>query len=101
MLVIYGAIALCNCAYAALETTLSLWMEEELHHTSRTVGMDFLGLSFPLLALFPLSGWLGNRFGRAVLILIGLVLQGACSGTMPVTHGQGIPVVLALFGVGV
>jgi len=77
VLVVLFALMFANAAISCLEATCGLFLEEELGLKPSEVGLMYMVTAFPSVCGSKLGGWLGNRFGRWKIIMLGMVMQGA------------------------
>ena len=79
-----------------LEPMISLWMEHDLGYDAQTVGLCYLGNTVATLIFGPLSGYLGNCFGRWIVILVGVALTGLSFTVISASGGEIWNIVLGL-----
>lgn len=84
ILIASGAICFCNMAFALLEPTLPIWLLETMDAKKWQIGVIFLPSTGAYLIATPLLGKLGNRIGRWLASLIGLVLVAISLCVIPV-----------------
>jgi len=98
ILVALGALWVANAVIACLESTLGYYLENEMHLTPGEVGLVYMVTAIPSVIGAKVSGGFGNRFGRARVIQLGMVMQGAFFALGP---KDSVPVeVISLVGLG-
>ncbi|XP_067036954.1 synaptic vesicular amine transporter-like isoform X2 [Acropora muricata] len=99
ILIASGAICFCNMSFALLEPTLPIWLLETVHAKKWQIGVIFLPSTGAYLIATPLFGKLGNKIGRWLVSLIGLVLVSISLSVVPAA--KTLPVLVApLFALG-
>lgn len=99
ILIASGAICFCNMSFALLEPTLPIWLLETMHAKKWQIGVIFLPSTGAYLIATPLFGKLGNKIGRWLVSLIGLVLVSISLSVVPAA--KTLPVLVApLFALG-
>ena len=80
VLIVAGAMLIACSSISLLEPTLPVWMLRVMPETAKwQLGVVFLPCSGAYLIATPLMGYLGTRFGRWKMSLIGIILIcGAC-----------------------
>jgi len=94
-----GAICFCNMAFALLEPTLPIWLLETMDAKEWQIGVIFLPCTGAYLVATPLLGKIGNKIGRWLASLIGLVLVAISLCVVPVAKTLGV-LVAPLFALG-
>mmetsp|Transcript_36538 Transcript_36538/g.73665 ORF Transcript_36538/g.73665 Transcript_36538/m.73665 type:complete len:522 (+) Transcript_36538:95-1660(+) len=93
-----GALVAANAAISCLESTIARHLTYTFGLTTGQIGAMFLLVSVPSCVMSGFAGPLGNRFGRTVLLRVGLVVQGFFTALGPKTS-SGV-VAASLLGLG-
>lgn len=86
--------------YGALEPTLTLRLATEWGLNPGQIGLVFISQVVPSLFLGPGAGWLSNRYGPKIVVLVSMVVAAICSLllALPNEHtGLGPLIVLLMF----
>jgi MFS family permease len=96
-----GVEAVQYFAFAALETFLPIYLNEQLGYPAWKIGVLFTAQILAATLTKPVMGRLSDRYGRVPLIISGLILGGITTGTMVLSSDYFVIMLLmVLFGLG-
>jgi len=72
-----GALLIANAAISCLESTLGYYLEHNMGMSTGQVGLIYVTTALPSVICSSYAGDLGNWYGRWVVILVGMVIQGS------------------------
>jgi len=99
--VLWIAMAVAMAGIGMVSPLLPVYVREELHGPELAVALSFSGLAVTQLAMSPVVGRLGDRYGPKLLIVLGFLVYGAAGLGYLFSHHWSLVIVFRLLsGVG-
>lgn len=99
--VLWIAMAVAMAGIGMVSPLLPVYVREELHGPELAVALSFSGLAVTQLAMSPVVGRLGDRYGPKLLIVLGFLVYGAAGLGYLFSHHWSLVIIFRLLsGVG-
>ncbi len=100
-IVLWIAMAVAMAGIGMVSPLLPVYVRDELHGPELAVALSFSGLAVTQLAMSPIVGRAGDRYGPKILIVLGFLVYGAAGVGYLFSHHWSLVIVFRLLsGVG-